>query len=114
MALVQIIFPHNPHTCRSICLTSTPRHLSQHRRNQCQLPEARTLRLAELHRRLQIAFHPGASSVVQRDANYSVTVRAVGEDGPVPPNRSAVTTRERLAVCGLALSCSAPNPNVFL
>jgi hypothetical protein len=33
-ALVQIIFPHNPHTCLSICLTGTPRHLSRHRINQ--------------------------------------------------------------------------------
>jgi hypothetical protein len=92
MVLVQIIFTHNPHTCRSICPTGTSRHLSQHKINRCQAPEARTWRLAELHRQWLIAFHPGASSMVQRDENHSVPDQGCREDGPVPPNRSDVTT----------------------
>jgi hypothetical protein len=90
--LVQIIFSHNPHTCLSIFSTDTSRHLSQHRRNRYQAPEARTWRLTKLHRRLPIAFYPGASSKVQRDENHSVPGQGCREDGPVPPNFSAVTT----------------------
>jgi hypothetical protein len=41
---------------------------------------------------LRIAFHPGASSMVQRDENHSVPGQGCREDGPVPPNCSAVTT----------------------
>jgi hypothetical protein len=39
------------------------------------------------------AFQPGASSMLQRDENHLVPGQGCREDGPVPPNCSAVTTR---------------------
>jgi hypothetical protein len=77
-----------------------PKHLSHRYTKACQAPEARTWRLTELHRRLRISFHPGASSVVQRDENHSVAGQGCKEDGPVPLNCSAVTTH----ACGWPLS----------
>jgi hypothetical protein len=51
---------------------------------------------------LWIAFHPGASSVVQsidnKDENHSVPGQGCREDGPVPPNCSPITTHVRLVV----------------
>jgi hypothetical protein len=58
----------------------------------------------------RITFHPGASSMVQRDENHSVPGQGCREDGPVPPNCSAVTTH---ACCPAVIKGSAPNPNVF-
>jgi hypothetical protein len=62
-----------------------------------------TWRLAELHRRLRIAFHPGASSIVQRDENHLVPGQGYREDGPVPPNFSTITTHACGWLCVLPL-----------
>lgn len=78
--------PRSDHKSLNICLTVTPRHLPQRRRNQRQAPLARKWQRVACHHQLQITYQPGDPSGVQKDGNQFMQVWDCVASGPDLPH----------------------------